>query len=640
MSGFWDVTTEDMMLTGLCDGSVFINNPFESQYNFEFVTATKQFEKHLEDMTHNMCPVCRSVSLNLIVRNRQDGKRRCDKCQIRYTARKVNGQKEGVPYYLPIWHADGKPQYGVPEELSSLREGEKLLIQQIAPYVPLQHLQHGAYGSQGHVCSFPQQIEDVCTTLPRKKANAIKVIKHYKLSDGTPDSLVFMIRRKHVLDALRWLKKYNHLYADITIAEENMNWMEEKEECELDVEVLHETEEHGANNVNERNGNRDMTERAFGILPSASQCNLPSAKDNAVTNMINNAQKKIRKSVESVNFPYVSPHPVDEHDRSELLFAKAFPWLFPGGIGDVNDCHPDVANRLSLDEWIKKMLFYYDGRFARDKMWGFFVLNYRQRKLNQSQGAYFVKNFYTNGPQTLQQLCDEIQKGNNSWVNQITYFGNFVTGSAAYWRKQREHIYSWINYHVQQGSGAPTAFMTLSCAEYHWPDIKRLIHERYAMAGLETPDLGESSAKHINDYTIVIQEYFQQRVHAWFDTVGKQIFNIKHYWLRYEFAPGRGQIHAHALLIMDHKDLNRLVDKLDNEKLKASLIHDWAKNNYGMTAAIPQEYTRPDTNNVKSHPATQTFTEQTNLTEDAVNLCYTCQNHICTDYCLRKRRYL
>ena len=42
----------------------------------------------------------------------------------------------------------------------------------------------------------------------------------------------------------------------------------------------------------------------------------------------------------------------------------------------------------------------------------------------------------------------------------------------------------------------------------------------------------------VNDFANVIQEYFQERVVSWLDTVGKAIFDIKHYWIRYEFAPG------------------------------------------------------------------------------------------------------
>jgi hypothetical protein len=50
-------------------------------------------------------------------------------------------------------------------------------------------------------------------------------------------------------------------------------------------------------------------------------------------------------------------------------------------------------------------------------------------------------------------------------------------------------VYSWIHHHAQTGHGAPNVFITLSCAEHFWKDIKRLIEERFMIAGLSLPDL-------------------------------------------------------------------------------------------------------------------------------------------------------
>src|SRR5687767_10684758 len=80
-----------------------------------------------------------------------------------------------------------------------------------------------------------------------------------------------------------------------------------------------------------------------------------------------------------------------------------------------------------------------------------------------------------------------------------------------------------------------------------WPDIKQL-----TIAGLETPDLDKSFVQIVNDYTLIVQEYFQERVKIWLSTIGSKVFHIKHYWLRFEFAPSRGQIHAHMLAIHDN----------------------------------------------------------------------------------------
>ena len=78
-----------------------------------------------------------------------------------------------------------------------------------------------------------------------------------------------------------------------------------------------------------------------------------------------------------MSFPYVSTTPVNEFDTTSKLFCIAFPWLFPGGYGDIND-YSEIKE--TPDEWMKRLLYYQDGRFAEDKMWSFFALNYTVRK--------------------------------------------------------------------------------------------------------------------------------------------------------------------------------------------------------------------------------------------------------------------
>ena len=48
---------------------------------------------------------------------------------------------------LPVWFDElNNIHYELPKQLEGLREGEKLLLQQILPYVPHQHLSKGSYG--------------------------------------------------------------------------------------------------------------------------------------------------------------------------------------------------------------------------------------------------------------------------------------------------------------------------------------------------------------------------------------------------------------------------------------------------------------------------------------------------------------
>ena len=203
-------------------------------------------------------------------------------------------------------------------------------------------------------------------------------------------------------------------------------------------------------------------------------------------------------------------------------------------------------------EWASMMLHFVDGRFATDPVFPFFVLNYVQRRQNQSQGSFYVRSFMNNAPKTLDQLKEQLAKGNDRFVKQITYFTQRVRGSNSFWRGKRFEVQSWINHHIEQGNGLVNLFITLSCAEFWWPDLRRLLEERVKLAGGGDIDLDADEAlryKVVHDYAIVAQEFFEIRVKEWLKTVGKKVFGIKHYWVRFEFAKGRGQIHVHMLAI-------------------------------------------------------------------------------------------
>lgn len=194
-----------------------------------------------------------------------------------------------------------------------------------------------------------------------------------------------------------------------------------------------------------------------------------------------------------------------------------------------------------------------------------------------------------------------------------------------------------MNHHVSEGHGPPTFFITLSCAEYHWEEIKRILRDRFLVASQDSPDLESNYIQLVNDYTLIIQEYFQERVKIWLETVGRKIFRIKHYWLRYEFAPSRGQIHAHMLVISDFRKVFDIAHTLNgNKALKARFLSFWAEKCLGLTCNPCEEY---DFNGEEdSHPAKSNLEDISNYEED-ISYCLQClQQHKCSSYCLRKRK--
>ena len=253
-----------------------------------------------------------------------------------------------------------------------------------------------------------------------------------------------------------------------------------------------------------------------------------------------------------------------------------------------------------------------------------------------------MNSFYKQGPKTLYELQEQVSNGNLSWLHRISYYSNRVTGSSAYWRAKRQEAFSWINFHLGHGNGVPSFFITLSCAEYHWKDIERLIVDRNIAGGLPAPDMSKGRVGLINDFTIVVQEYFQAQVKVWLDTVGRELLKIKHYWLRFEFAPSRGQIHAHMLVICDNKEIMRKCHELRENKPKlAKFLGAWLKETIGMSASLPEAHKTVDTK-TEPHPSGSNFSD---VPEDRQKLdstlCHVCcHSHNCSKYCMNQRKFI
>lgn len=608
----------------------------------------RHFERRLMELHHKHCKCCRMVGLSMVTN--QAGT--CSKCQ-----------RKGKDFYLrnnalPVWRdRNGRIRYDIPPELKGLTCAEQMLIQRISPFVPLYHIKNGIFGLSGHVCAFEQDIEGFTDRLPRKPDDIamLKVLKTIKAEIGREQETytkAFKVRKKKVLGALFFLKVHHSDYKNITIHEQHLDWMKDEtdtfEGLAIETDEIVTFEDDNMENadmgpapkqaIEPRLGHGDIG--SFGFIDEGGQSPL-SEHDKLINKSL---QDSVNKSPNRRGIAYDWPErgevPVSEYGNARI-FTNAFPWLFPGGIGDVRD-FPDK----DIKDWGKLLLYYEDGRFATDRLFSFFALNYITRHRNNKQGQWFVKEFQHNCPDNLDDLKALIEAGDTSFVNCLTYFNQRIKGSSPYWFKKRCELYSWIYHHVEAGNGAPNFFITLSCAEYFWPDIADLIRNRMTIAGEDTSKCYIGSREFprlVNKYSLVVQEYFQKRVEIWLETVGKTVFGIKHFWVRYEFAPGRGQIHAHLLAIAEETNIHELchldLKETDGEAKRAQRLGMWASEKFGMTATVCNDFDNLSVND-ENTPVKIRFTDVGHtpgaIKDDQQRLMFHVQVHQCSNFCLRK----
>ena len=613
----------------------------------------REFESGCKEIAHRVCGCCYStgLSIKLIVSGQNKGL--CTRCAA-LKDRKYYLKRRA----LPVWRDGKKTMFTVPPQLACLTHAEKMLIQRISPFVPLHHIKQGVMGLSGHVCAFEQDVVEFVNRLPRsiQDVTVLKVLKTVRSEVGSSKGAKverFRVRKKEVGEALVFLKRYNTEYHDIEIDMDRLNWIT-GEEGDLEGHLLGSEDDTPAEDANVTNSDMgpapnvtmdcaapgDDNERVFGFLDVGGKAPL-SERDTAINNSLQASVKRCTNKKDiTVDWPAIETDPVSEFG-DDKIFALAFPWLFPGGEGDVKD-YP----KRNPAEWGKMLLFYKDGRFARDKIFSFFAMNYIIRMRNSSSGKWFVDKFQRNCPESLEELKESMDKGDTSFVNSLTYYNKCVKGSTAYWYQKRSELYTWINHHVEKGHGAPSFFITLSCAEHFWPDIFKLIKERMKIAG-EDPECcyagSPKLSKLLNEYSIVVQEYFQKRVELWLNTVGKKVFGIEHYWVRYEFAPGRGQIHAHLLAIAGKSEIHRLCHELlqgeNGEERRSEVVGEWAGQRFGLTASVDAGFDELDVDKANT-PNTIRFSDvpatEHDIKDDVQRLMYYVQKHDCSGFCMRK----
>jgi hypothetical protein len=132
-------------------------------------------------------------------------------------------------------------------------------------------------------------------------------------------------------------------------------------------------------------------------------------------------------------------------------------------------------------------------------------------------------------------LKEKLKNDDTEFIEKLQYFAQCVPGSDSYWRNKRAELISCNGRHVEQGNGAPSLFVTLSCAEYHWQDIEKLLNARRNIT-VDTPislKTVTENVRAVNDYSIIIQEYFQARVSDFLENYAKEVFGIHHYYARF-----------------------------------------------------------------------------------------------------------
>jgi hypothetical protein len=175
---------------------------------------------------------------------------------------------------------------------------------------------------------------------------------------------------------------------------------------------------------------------------------------------------------------------------------------------------------------------------------------------------------------------------------------------------------------AEPSHGPPTFFITLSCAENWWIDLKRLL------AQLEDTAQNYSWTEAIRDGSMIamsnaywrhplfVNKYFMRRAKSFMSTVVEMALGIEHYWGRVEFAPGRGAIYLHIVAIA--KDMAYLQDfyHAKTAEDKAAVVDKYAREHLDMTKDVDIKNDKQRKPEYQNSPLGKRYCKSPNQDED------------------------
>lgn len=382
----------------------------------------------------------------------------------------------------------------VPAALQNLTYVEQQLIARIHPVISVYKLKGMQYAYSGNVINFPQKVEEIAPQLPWRLENLPSIITIRRGDEINYTD--FHVCAERVRKALVWLKANNPLYDDIQINNENLNSLPD------DGNVYNLMK--GFSASQESQGEACSPEKGDEV--NDDEEDYDDIEETGMPSMQPPHQQDHIKTL--FDWPTISTEPISEF-KTVGYIAMAFPSLYPYGRPDLRD--KNRKKKMDPAQFFKHLMLYKDGRFAKHPRFRFFAFNSVMRWRAVSQGSFYVSKNVNLKNKTAEELKTYLQT-NNSAMRDIMFSANKLRGSKAYWKKKSYELLDMI-----EQLGLPTLFITLSAADYHWPDLFKIL-----APDRNVDDLSERERrKLVEENPFIVDDFFLTRVKTFNENVSQ-----------------------------------------------------------------------------------------------------------------------
>ena len=465
----------------------------EQSQDIADVLLNNQFSRLMKEAVEiKICNTCMEIDLlsgNTVKRNNI-----CSRCSRRGMEKKFSAENGMIPDEVPL-------------VLKNLTFLEEMLISKQISHMHIARLRSGGqFGYKNHVISFPQDLTNLTIELPRRiNDTGILVVRKQGINNTHRD---YRVRRQTVLDALTWLQQNNPCYHDIRINHGNLAVLPENGiPMDLPTETLADNEENTSVNEDQpsEENNEEMTE-----FTSIDDVRGTTTEIDHIRTAVNDGATVAEQPVQ---WPRQNNSPANEYNVSGL-FTQLFPTLFPKATAD----HSRTPDHLALSqvkraEWIKHLMCFHDGRFARHPRFRYQVYDMIQRQRANETGRVFVRRNEEQRDIPLEDLRTALQEGQNAIEWGLLHFGSSIRGTTQWKLSKRLELADMIAF-----LGMPTFFITFSAADLHWPDLQYLLkkHEEGPIPpDAEIDEAGRNGRVIRNPH--LVDAFFVKRIELFFE---------------------------------------------------------------------------------------------------------------------------
>ena len=369
----------------------------------------------------------------------------------------------------------------VPEELSTLRYVEKMLIAKVRHTCAYVKVASGMRKMKANIIAFESPVPKIYSILPppRDDLDDVLAILFTGPNKPTPEDFArtpFLVRRNAVIKALEWLKLNHADYANIEISHKNMKTYEENA-----PPVSVEYQKSASNKVPEGTSVFDQEEED-GTEEGDCAFTVHGLTGEACDSMTPNALKAIALRHLNSGGKILAVGHSDKFEsmwNNPQLYPQMFPWLFPYGLGGIG------TSGISHKEHKRHLLMYHDKRFQVDINFPFVAFSHEQMRANTTQSFLLVDQrrfehishriMNVHWP-TLNELAKRLETGEHVTpktdsekacfhiLSDLDAISGKMHGSTTSKKYMRNEIWSLINC-----LGAPYWYITLSPADIMHP---------------------------------------------------------------------------------------------------------------------------------------------------------------------------